>query len=82
MRSFTRQIFVAVTVTASSITIIVTFQQLACLRRVPYEGIFGGVTAFKAEHFERVNGFSNQFYGWGGEDDDMYNRQVYHNCIC
>jgi len=43
---------------------------------VPYEGIFGGVTAFKAEHFELVNGFSNQFYGWGGEDDDMYNRQV------
>jgi len=46
------------------------------LCRVPYEGIFGGVTAFKRQHFELVNGFSNQFYGWGGEDDDMYNRQV------
>jgi len=44
---------------------------------VPYYGIFGGVTAFKREHFEYVNGFSNQFYGWGGEDDDMFNRLVW-----
>lgn len=24
-----------------------------------------------------VNGFSNKFSGWGGEDDDMYNRSVW-----
>lgn len=32
------------------------------------------------EQYETVNGFSNIFYGWGGEDDDLYNRSV--NVLC
>ncbi|KAL1123539.1 hypothetical protein AAG570_002616 [Ranatra chinensis] len=39
--------------------------------RLPYADIFGGVSAMSREHFEKVNGFSNVFWGWGGEDDDM-----------
>ena len=45
---------------------------------VPYAQIFGGVMALTRQHFEQVNGFSNMFWGWGGEDDDMYNRVVDH----
>ncbi|XP_063386855.1 beta-1,4-N-acetylgalactosaminyltransferase bre-4-like [Cydia fagiglandana] len=33
---------------------------------------FGGVTAMSDLHFLDVNGYSNKFWGWGGEDNDMY----------
>jgi hypothetical protein len=41
---------------------------------LPYDDIFGGVSAMSVDHFRQVNGFSNIFWGWGGEDDDMSNR--------
>jgi len=39
-----------------------------------YKGYFGGVVAISPAHFALVNGFSNRFYGWGGEDDDFRQR--------
>lgn len=41
---------------------------------LPYKHIFGGVTSLSKEQFLKVNGFSNNYWGWGGEDDDIYNR--------
>jgi predicted glycosyltransferase involved in capsule biosynthesis len=32
------------------------------------------VTTFTREQYIKINGFSNQFFGWGGEDDDLYRR--------
>ena len=44
---------------------------------MPYQDIFGGATAFTGPHFRLVNGFSNQYYGWGGEDDDIFKRYLH-----
>lgn len=41
------------------------------LYRLPYKILVGGVFAIRSDHFFRVNGYSNLYWGWGGEDDDM-----------
>ncbi|GFR87206.1 beta-1,4-galactosyltransferase 1 [Elysia marginata] len=42
--------------------------------RLTYDELVGGVLMFRTEHFQQVNGYSNMYWGWGGEDDDMYRR--------
>ncbi len=39
-------------------------------------GFFGAVSAFSVNDFQRINGYSNSFWGWGGEDDLLYHRIV------
>lgn len=46
--------------------------------KLPYATIFGGITALTVEQFEKLNGFSNDYWGWGGEDDDMASRVKLH----
>jgi LysM repeat protein len=36
-----------------------------------YKELFGGVAALSYQHMVATNGYSNLYYGWGGEDDDM-----------
>ena len=37
---------------------------------------FGGVTMFNKEDFKTINGFSNEYWGWGFEDDDLLVRCI------
>lgn len=41
---------------------------------MPYPDFFGGVTMFPNKKFEEVNGFSNEYFSWGGEDDEIRRR--------
>ncbi|XP_020638912.1 beta-1,4-galactosyltransferase 2 isoform X1 [Pogona vitticeps] len=42
--------------------------------RLPYSGYFGGVSGLSKTQFLKINGFPNEYWGWGGEDDDIFNR--------
>ncbi|XP_042339069.1 beta-1,4-galactosyltransferase 1-like, partial [Plectropomus leopardus] len=44
--------------------------------QLPYNTIFGGVWSLSKKQYFKINGFSNTFWGWGGEDDDIYLRIV------
>ncbi|XP_065922772.1 beta-1,4-N-acetylgalactosaminyltransferase bre-4 [Magallana gigas] len=46
-----------------------------------YDENFGGVSSMSKDHFKTINGYSNLFFGWGGEDDDLFNRIVSNKMI-
>eukprot|EP00970_Alexandrium_tamarense_P013622 scaffold3541_cov183-Alexandrium_tamarense.AAC.2 len=35
---------------------------------------FGGIVSFSEDDMKRINGYPNNFWGWGGEDDEMQAR--------
>ena len=39
-----------------------------------FDTYFGGVTLFPVDLFKKVNGYSNEYWGWGFEDDDLLMR--------
>ncbi|KAM4611000.1 beta-1,4-galactosyltransferase 5 [Polymixia lowei] len=46
---------------------------------LPYNEFFGGVSGLTVEQFKKINGFPNAFWGWGGEDDDLWSRVQFAN---
>jgi hypothetical protein len=50
--------------------------KMRCCCRLAYQELVGGVLNMRTEHFQRVNGYSNLYWGWGAEDDDMAYRYV------
>ena len=46
------------------------------LRQNIFDIYFGGVTIFPIRDFQVINGYSNLYWGWGFEDDDLFNRCV------
>jgi beta-1,4-galactosyltransferase 4 len=39
--------------------------------KMPYKDYTGGVVKFDNATFEQINGYSNDFWGWGAEDDEL-----------
>ncbi|XP_058826269.1 beta-1,4-galactosyltransferase 7 [Topomyia yanbarensis] len=39
-----------------------------------YPTFIGGILLLRVEHYQRLNGMSNRYWGWGLEDDEFYVR--------
>lgn len=50
------------------------FISSAKTKRIIFDEYFGGVTMFPTELFRRINGYSNEYWGWGFEDNDLLYR--------
>ena len=46
---------------------------------IPFMDYFGGVTLFNVHDYKLVNGYSNEYWGWGFEDDDLLYRCIQRN---
>lgn len=44
-----------------------------------FSNYFGGIVIFPSAVFKTINGFSNNYWGWGCEDDDLRYRCVLHS---
>jgi hypothetical protein len=50
------------------------FTSSSKVKREVFDDYFGGVTLFPMEFFKRINGYSNEYWGWGFEDNDLLYR--------
>ncbi len=49
--------------------------------KLPYLENFGGALMFTKEQFELVNGYYNDYWDWGAEDDDLFWRCRRHGLL-
>jgi len=42
--------------------------------KTPYMASAGGIVAMNLGHWQQINGFGNDYFGWGGEDDELHHR--------
>lgn len=48
-------------------------------KNLEFDDYFGGVTMMSNKNFENINGYSNLYWGWGFEDDDLLFRCTQKN---
>ena len=46
-----------------------------------YDKYIGGINVYSAKQYKKLNGFPNTFWGWGGEDDALYERITANNML-
>ena len=44
---------------------------------IGYDQYFGGIILFNKEQVDKTNGYSNDYWDWGQEDDDLFWRSYY-----
>ncbi|XP_033736202.1 beta-1,4-galactosyltransferase 2-like [Pecten maximus] len=49
--------------------------------KLKYSILVGGIIAFTPAQFRKVNGYSNFYFDWGAEDDDIYYRTERENMV-
>lgn len=49
--------------------------------RYPYAKYVGGVLTLSEAHARAINGFPNMYWGWGGEDDELFSRMQRHGVL-
>lgn len=49
--------------------------------KLPYLENFGGCVLFTKDQFEKINGYYNEYWDWGAEDDDLFWRCQQNNFV-
>ncbi len=47
-------------------------------RKYSYDNFIGGVLSFRPKDFKQINGYPNNYWGWGLEDDQLGIRMAHH----